>query len=56
MNTQETLLEQIRRLNEEQARVHEQRREQALEKIRLMRRAQREQAERHQPASDIVRL
>jgi hypothetical protein len=47
MNTHETLLEQIRRLNEEQARVHEQRREQALEKIRELRRAQREQAERH---------
>jgi len=47
MNTHETMLEQIRRLNEEQARVHEQRREQALEKIRELRRAQREQAERH---------
>jgi hypothetical protein len=47
MNTTETMLEQIRRLNEEQAREHEQRREQALNKIRELRRAQREQAERH---------
>lgn len=45
MNT-ETMLEQIRRLNEQAALAHEQRREQALNKIRLMRRAQKEQQER----------
>jgi hypothetical protein len=47
MNSNETLVEQIRRLNEEQARIHEQRRQEALNKIRLMRVAQREQQERH---------
>jgi hypothetical protein len=40
-------MEQIRRLNELEAHKHELRRQEALNKIRLMRRAQREQAERH---------
>jgi len=43
----ETMIEHIRRLNEEQARIHEQRRQEALNKIRAMRVAQREQQERH---------
>jgi hypothetical protein len=47
MNSNETLVEQIRRLNEEQARIHEQRRQEALNKIRALRNAQREQQERH---------
>jgi hypothetical protein len=47
MSSHETLLEQIRRLNEQAAHEHELRKQEALEKIRLMRRAQREQAERH---------
>lgn len=47
MNTHETMLEQIRRLNEEQARIHEQKRVEAINKIRLMRLAQREQQERN---------
>ena len=47
MNTNETLLDQIRRLNEEQARIHEQKRVEAINKIRLMRVAQREQQERN---------
>jgi len=42
MNSNETLMEQIRRLNEEQARIHEQRRIQALNKIKQMRLHQRE--------------
>jgi hypothetical protein len=46
MNSTETLLEQIRRLNELEANKHELRKQEALNKIRLMRRAQREQAER----------
>lgn len=46
MNSNETLLEQIRRLNEEQAREHEQRRKAALNKIQALRRSQREQQER----------
>jgi hypothetical protein len=45
--TTETMLEQIRRLNEEQAQEHEQRRIEAINKIRLMRQAQREQQERN---------
>lgn len=47
MNTTETLLEQIRRLNEQEAVKHELRRQEALNKIRELRRAQQEQAERH---------
>jgi hypothetical protein len=47
MNTHETLLEQIRRLNEIEAHKHELRKQEALNKIRELRRAQREQAERH---------
>jgi hypothetical protein len=46
MNTNETMMEQIRRLNEEQARIHEQKRVEAINKIRDLRKAQREQAER----------
>ena len=45
MNT-ETMLEQIRRLNEEQARIHEQKRVEAINKIRDLRLAQKEQQER----------
>jgi predicted transposase YbfD/YdcC len=37
------MLEQIRRLNEEQARIHEQRRVQAINKIKQMRLQQKEQ-------------
>jgi hypothetical protein len=47
MNSTETLLEQIRRLNDEEAVKHELRKQEAINKIREMRRAQREQAERH---------
>ena len=47
MANTETMLEQIRRLNEEQARIHEQRRLEAINKIREMRLAQREQQERN---------
>ena len=46
MNSNETLLEQIRRLNEQEAVNHELRRQEAINKIRLMRNAQREQQER----------
>lgn len=46
MNTNETLLEQIRRLNEQEAVKHELRRQEAINKIRLLRNAQKEQAER----------
>jgi hypothetical protein len=47
MNSNETLLEQIRRLNEQEAVKHELKKQEALNKIRLMRLAQREQQERH---------
>lgn len=40
--TTETMMEQIRRLNEEQARKHEQRRQEAINKIKQMRLRQRE--------------
>jgi hypothetical protein len=40
------MLEQIRRLNEEQARIHEQKRVEAINKIRDLRLAQKEQQER----------
>jgi hypothetical protein len=53
MNSHETMMEQIRRLNAEEALKHEQRKEEVLNKIRLLRRAQREQQER-QPTSDSV--
>ena len=46
MNTHETMMEQIRRLNAEEKIKHEQRKQESLDKIRLMRRAQREQQER----------
>ncbi len=44
MNT-ESMMEQIRRLNAEEARKHELKKQEAINKIRLLRRAQREQAE-----------
>ena len=47
MNSNETLMEQIRRLNEQEAVKHELKRQEAINKIKEMRRAQREQAERH---------
>jgi hypothetical protein len=47
MNSNETLMEQIRRLNEQEKVQHELKRQEALNKIRLMRLAQREQQERH---------
>jgi len=46
MNTYETMIEQIRRLNAEEKIKHELKKQQSLDKIRLMRRAQREQQER----------
>lgn len=45
VNQTETMIDQIRRLNEEQAVEHERKRLEAINKIRLMRRAQREQQE-----------
>lgn len=42
MNTHETLIEQIRRLNKEEAVKHELRRQEALNKIRQMRKQQKE--------------
>ena len=47
MANNETMMEQIRRLNEQEAHKHELRKQEALNKIRELRRAQREQAERH---------
>ena len=47
MNSNETLLEQIRRLNEQETVKHELRRLEALNRIRELRNAQREQQERH---------
>jgi hypothetical protein len=44
MNT-ETMLEQIRRLNDQESVKHELRKEAAINKIRELRRAQREQEE-----------
>lgn len=46
MNSNETLLEQIRRLNEQEAVKHEIKKQEALNKIRQLRNAQREQLER----------
>jgi len=46
MNSNETLMEQIRRLNLEEARKHELRKQEAINKIKELRRAQREQQER----------
>ena len=45
MNTHETLLDQIRRLNEQEAVKHELKKQAAINKIRELRRAQREQEE-----------
>jgi hypothetical protein len=53
MNTHETMLEQIRRLNEQEAVKHELKKQEAINKIKELRRAQREQL---QPTSDSVRL
>ena len=46
MNTTESMLEQIRRLNEQEAVKHELKRQEAINKIRDLRKAQREQQER----------
>ena len=46
MNSHETMMEQIKRLNAEEAQKHELRKQEVLNKIRLLRRAQREQQER----------
>ena len=46
MNTHETLLEQIRRLNEQEAVKHQVKKQEAINKIKELRRAQREQQER----------
>lgn len=59
MNTHETLIEQIRRLNAEERLKHDQRRQDALNKIRELRRAQREQQElnhreRYYDAANII--
>jgi len=45
MNTHETMMEQIQRLNAEEKIKHEQRKQEVINKIRLLRRAQREQQE-----------
>jgi hypothetical protein len=42
MNTSETMMEQIRRLNFEEARKHEQRRQEAINKIQARRQLQKE--------------
>lgn len=42
----ESMLEQIRRLNEQEAVKHELKRQEAINKIRDLRKAQREQQER----------
>lgn len=59
MNSNETMIEQIRRLNAEERLKHDQRRQEALNKIRELRRAQREQQElnhreRYYDAADII--
>jgi hypothetical protein len=46
MNTHETMMEQIKRLNAEEQIKHELRKQEVMSKIRLLRRAQREQQER----------
>jgi hypothetical protein len=46
MNTHETMMEQIRRLNEQEAVKHEVKKQEAINKIKELRRAQREQQER----------
>jgi hypothetical protein len=46
MNTHETLMEQIRRLNAQQAVKHEVKKQEAINKIKELRRAQKEQQER----------
>jgi hypothetical protein len=47
MYTHETMMEQIRRLNDQEQVKHELKKQAALNKIKEMRRAQREQQERH---------
>ena len=46
MNSNETMMEQIRRLNEQEAVKHELKKQQAINKIKELRRAQKEQQER----------
>jgi len=46
MNSHETMMEQIRRLNEQEARKHELKKQAAINKIKELRRAQKEQQER----------
>jgi hypothetical protein len=45
MNSNETMMEQIRRLNEQETVKHEIKKQQSINKIRELRRAQREQQE-----------
>jgi hypothetical protein len=45
MNSNETLMDQIRRLNDQEAVKHELKKQAAINKIRELRRAQREQEE-----------
>ena len=45
MDTYENMLQQIRRLNEQEAREQEVKKQDAINRIRELRRAQREQAE-----------
>lgn len=46
MNTYETMMEQIRRLNQQEAVKHQLKKQEAINKIKELRRAQREQQER----------
>lgn len=46
MNDTETMMEQIRRLNQQEAVKHELKKQQAINKIKELRRAQKEQQER----------
>jgi hypothetical protein len=45
VTSHETMMEQIKRLNAEEKIKHEQRKQEVINKIRLLRRAQREQQE-----------
>ena len=46
MNSHETMMEQIRRLNQEEALKHEQRRQEALNKIKQLREKQKNEEQR----------
>jgi hypothetical protein len=46
MNSTETMMEQIRRLNQQETVKHEVKKQEAINKIKELRRAQREQQER----------